>query len=178
MAIAFVAMSIVVFIDGVDAEPVASAAESGGSSHPALVAILLAFPVAMALATGVEAPSTAIAQLGQLDNEGRRRFGRLALLATLLIVGTLTLGFTALAVRLGVGLPVGESTLTAEIARASAGGFVFAAFQTGIILLLIAAGASGLQAGPGLLKALARERTGDDEVAGILPGWLGRTNRY
>jgi amino acid transporter len=178
MAIAFVAMSIVVFIDGVDAEPVASAVESGESSHPALVAILLAFPVAMALATGVEAPSTAIAQLGQLDNEGRKRFGRLALLATLFIVGTLTLGFTALAVRLGVGLPVGESTLTAEIARASAGGFVFAAFQTGIILLLIAAGASGLQAGPGLLKALARERTGDDEVAGVLPGWLGRTNRY
>jgi amino acid transporter len=178
MAIVFVAMSIVVFIDGVDAEPVASAVESGESSHPALVAILLAFPVAMALATGVEAPSTAIAQLGQLDNEGRKRFGRLALLATLFIVGTLTLGFTALAVRLGVGLPVGESTLTAEIARASAGGVVFAAFQTGIILLLIAAGASGLQAGPGLLKALARERTGDDEVAGVLPGWLGRTNRY
>ena len=178
MAITFVAMSIVVFIDGVDAEPVASAVESGESSHPALVAILLAFPVAMALATGVEAPSTAIAQLGQLDNEGRQRFGRLALLATLLIVGTLTLGFTALAVRLGVGLPVGESTLTAEIARASAGGVVFAAFQTGIILLLIAAGASGLQAGPGLLKALARERTGDDEVTGVLPEWLGRTNRY
>jgi hypothetical protein len=138
----------------------------------------LAFPVAMALATGVEAPSTAIAQLGQLDNEGRKRFGRLTLLATLLIVGTLTLGFTALAVRLGVGLPVGESTLTAEIARASVGGFLFAAFQAGIILLLIAAGASGLQAGPGLLKALAREKTEDDEVTGILPGWLGQTNRY
>jgi amino acid transporter len=144
MAIAFVAMSIVVFIDGVDAEPVASAVEGGESSPPALVAILLAFPVAMAPATGVEAPSTAIAQLGQLDNEGRKRFGRLALLATLFIVGTLTLGFTALAVRLGVGLPVGESTLTAEIAWASAGGFVFGAFQTEIILLLIATGASGL----------------------------------
>jgi hypothetical protein len=116
----------------VGAEPATStAAESGESSHPALVAILLAFPVAMALATGVEAPSTAIAQLGQLDNEGRKRFGRLALLATLLIVGTLTLGFTTLAVRLGVGLPVGESTLTAEIARASVGGFLFAAFQAG-----------------------------------------------
>ena len=178
MAMAFVVMSIVVFIDGVDAEPVASAAASGESSHPALVAILLAFPIAMALATGVEAPSTAIAQLGQLDNEGRKRFGHLTLLATLLIVGTLTLGFAALAVRLGVGLPVGESTLTAEIARASAGGFVFAAFQAGIILLLVAAGASGLQAGPGLLKALARERTGDEEVTGVLPGWLGRTNRY
>lgn len=81
-------------------------------SHPALLAILLAFPAAMALATGVEAPSTAIAQLGQLADEGRKRFGLLALLATLVIVGTLTLGFTALAVRLDVVLPIGESTLT------------------------------------------------------------------
>lgn len=179
MAMAFVVASIVVLIGGVAAEPAAStAAASGESSYPALLAILLAFPVAMALATGVEAPSTAIAQLGQLDNEGRKRFGRLALLGTLLIVGTLTLGFTALAVRLGVGLPVGESTLTAEVARASVGGFLFAAFQVAIILLLIAAGASGLQAGPGLLKALAREQTGDGEAKGILPGWLGRTNRY
>ena len=32
-------------------------------SHPTLFAVLLAFPVAMALATGVEAPSTPIAQL-------------------------------------------------------------------------------------------------------------------
>lgn len=169
MAMAFVVASIVVLIGGVAAEPAASTA-SGESSYPALLAILLAFPVAMALATGVEAPSTAIAQLGQLDNEGRKRFGRLALLGTLLIVGTLTLGFTALAVRLGVGLPVGESTLTAEVARASVGGFLFAAFQVAIILLLIAAGASGLQAGPCLLKALARKQTGDGEAKGILPG--------
>jgi len=179
MAMAFVVASIVVLIGGVAAEPATStAAVSGESSHPALLAILLAFPVAMALATGVEAPSTAIAQLGQLDNDGRKRFGRLALLGTLVIVGILTLGFTALAVRLGVGLPVGESTLTAEVARASVGGFLFAAFQAAIILLLIAAGASGLQAGPGLLKALAREQTRDGEAKGILPGWLGRTNRY
>jgi hypothetical protein len=40
------------------------------------LAVLLAFPVAMALATGVEAPSSAIAQLGQLDDPGRVRFGR------------------------------------------------------------------------------------------------------
>ena len=178
MAMAFIAMSVVVLIGGVGADPVAAAAESGETGQPALLAILLAFPVAMALATGIEAPSTAIAQLGQLDNAGRKRFGHLSLLGTLLIVGTLTLGFTALAVRLGVGLPVGESTLTAEIARASVGGFLFAVFQAAIILLLIAAGASALQAGPGLLKALAREQTGDDEVTGILPGWLGRTNHH
>ncbi|CAA9424355.1 MAG: Uncharacterized amino acid permease, GabP family [uncultured Rubrobacteraceae bacterium] len=179
MAMVFIIMSAVILIGGVTAEPAASTAEaSGESSHPAFLAILLAFPVAMALATGVEAPSTAIAQLGQLGDEGRKRFGRLALFATLVIVGTLTLGFTALAVRLGVGLPVGESTLTAEVARASVNGSLFALFQAAIILLLIAAGASGLQAGPGLLKALAREQTGDDEARGILPGWLGRTNRY
>ncbi len=177
MAIAFVAGSIVVIIGGVGAEPVSSPAQSPESSRPDLLAILLAFPVAMALATGVEAPSTAIAQLGELDNEGRKRFGHLSLYATLLIVGALTLGFTAISVRLGVGLPVHESTLTAEIARASVGGFLFAVFQVVMVLLLIAAGASAFQAGPGMLRALARESTGE-EVTGVLPGFLSRTNRY
>lgn len=80
-------MRVVILIGGVTAEPAAStAAASGESSHPALLAILLAFPAAMALATEVEAPSTAIAQLGQLADEGRKRFGLLALLATLVIV--------------------------------------------------------------------------------------------
>lgn len=35
-----------------------------------------------------------------------------------------------------------------------------------------------MQAGPGLLKALAREETGHDEAKGVLPSWLGRTNRF
>jgi amino acid transporter len=178
MAMAFIVLSVVVFIGGAGAEPVGSSPGSGHADQPALLAILLAFPIAMALATGVEAPSTAIAQLGQLDNDGRKRFGHLSLLGTLLIVGTLTIGFTALAVRLGIGLPVGESTLTAEIARASVGGSLFAVFQAVIILLLVAASSSAFQAGPGLLKALARERTEVDEATGILPEWLGRTNRY
>jgi amino acid transporter len=178
MAIAFIAVSIVVLIGGAGADPAATATESGGSGGFALATILLAFPVAMALATGVEAPSTAIAQLGQLDNESRKRFGHLSLIATLIIVGTLTMGFAALALRHGIRLPLEESTLTAEIAKASVGGFLFAAFQAVIVLLLIAAGASALQAGPGMLKALARERTENDEVRGVLPGWLGQTNRY
>ena len=178
MAMAFVVLSIVVFIGGAGAEPVGSSAGGGQADQPALLIILLAFPVAMALATGVEAPSTAIAQLGQLDNDGRKRFGHLSLLGTLLIVGILTMGFTALAVRLGVGLPVGESTLTAEIARTSVNGSLFAVFQAVIILLLVAASSSAFQAGPGLLKALARERTEDDEATGILPEWLGRANHY
>ncbi len=137
----------------------------------------------MALATGVEAPSSAIAQLGQLDNEGRKRFGHVTLFATLIIVGSLTLGVTALAARLGTGLPSGESinsTLIAEVARAGVGsGFLFAVFQAVTALLLVAAGASAFQAGPGLLKALAREETeSEDDAVGILPSWLGRANRY
>jgi hypothetical protein len=180
MAIAFIIVSILVIVGGAGAEPAGSPSEARGQAeHPALLAILLAFPVAMALATGIEAPSTAIAQLGQLDDHGRKRFGHLSLLGTFLIVGSLTMGFTALAVRLGIGLPVGESTLTAEVARASVGGSLFAVFQAVMVLLLVAAGASAFQAGPGLLKALAREDTEDDEEAtGILPGWLGHTNRY
>jgi amino acid transporter len=179
MAILFIIMGIVVIVGGVGAQPAGSSAASGQTDQqPALLAVLLAFPVAMALATGVEAPSTAIAQLGQLDNAGRKRFGHLSLLGTFLIVGSLTMGFTAMAVRLGIGLPVGESTLTAEIARASVSGFLFAVFQAVMVLLLVAAGASAFQAGPGLLKALARERAQDEEATGILPEWLGRTNRY
>ena len=89
MAMVFVIMRVLILIGGITAEPAAStAAASGETSHPALLAILLAFPAAMALATGVEAPSTAIAQLGQLADEGRKRFDRLALLATLVVVGT------------------------------------------------------------------------------------------
>jgi hypothetical protein len=171
-----------VIVGGAGAEPAGSPSEaSGQAGQPALLAVLLAFPVAMALATGIEAPSTAIAQLGQLDDHGRKRFGHLSLLGTFLIVGSLTMGFTALAVRLGIGLPVGESTLTAEVARASVGGALFAVFQAVMVLLLVAAGASAFQAGPGLLKALARQSTedeDDDEATGILPGWLGHTNRY
>jgi hypothetical protein len=49
------------------------------------------------------APSSAIAQLGQLDDDGRRRFGRSTLWLTLIIVGGLTLGLAAAAVRLHVG---------------------------------------------------------------------------
>ena len=178
MATVFIVVSVVVLVGGASADPATTSTESGGSGGFALVTILLAFPVAMALATGVEAPSTAIAQLGQLDNEDRKRFGHLSLFATLLIVGTLTMGFAALALRHGIRLPLEESTLTAEIAKASVGGFLFAAFQAVVVLLLIAAGASALQAGPGMLKALARERTESDEVSGVLPGWLGQTNHH
>jgi amino acid transporter len=178
MAIIFVVLSIIVFVGGALAEPVGSSAGSEHAGQPPLLAILLAFPIAMALATGVEAPSTAIAQLGQLDNHGRKRFGHLTLYATVVIVGGLTIGFTILAVRLGIRLPVGESTLTAEIARLSVSGFLFAVFQAVMVLLLVAAASSSFQAGPGLLKALAREQTGDDEVTGILPERFGQTNRY
>jgi hypothetical protein len=139
------------------------------------VAVLLAFPVAMALATGVEAPSSAIAQLGQLDDAGRRRFGRITLWLMLMIVVWLTVGLTILAVRLRVGIPPANSTQVAEIARTAVGnGPLFAAFQLTTALLLLAAASSSFQAGPGLLKALA----GGGQGLGILPARLGRANRH
>src|SRR5262245_52619428 len=88
-----------------------------GSASPALVAVILAFPVAMALATGTEAPATSIAQLGQLGKDGRWRFGRGTLGLTILIVGGLTLGLTALAVHLHVGIPGHDSTQIADLAN-------------------------------------------------------------
>jgi hypothetical protein len=132
----------------------------------------------MALATGVEAPSSAIAQLGQLDDVGRRRFGRITLWLTLGIVGTLTLGLTALAVHLHIGIPPADSTQIADIAHASVGPHLFAAFQLFTSLLLLAAASSSFQAGPGLLKALARRTRPDGEVAGILHPHLGASTRH
>lgn len=145
-----------------------------GSASPALVAVILAFPVAMALATGTEAPATSIAQLGQLRERGKRRFGQGTLALTIVIVGSLTMGLTVLAVHLRVGIPGSDQTLIANLARAAVGsGGLFAAFQVTSGLLLLAAASSSFQAGPGLLRALAR--VGDRS---LLPAWLGRTNRH
>ncbi len=142
------------------------------------MAVIFAFPVAMALATGTEAPATAIAQLGQLGDRGRRLFGRGTLLLTIVIVGGLTMALTVLAVRLRVGIPQSDETQIADVARAAVGGdgALFAFFQLSSGLLLLAAAASSFQAGPGLLKALARVRS--DGAGGLLPEWLGRVNRH
>jgi hypothetical protein len=150
---------------------------TGDALSPPIVAILFAFPVAMALATGIEAPLTSIAQLGQLDDDGKRRFGRGTLVLTVGIVGTITLMLTALAVHLNVGIPDETSTQIADIAKTAAGdGTVFALFQLTSAILLLSAASSSYQAGPGLLKALARDSGGHG--IGILPAPLGRTNRH
>jgi hypothetical protein len=150
-----------------------------GTGTASIWTVMLAFPVAMALATGVEAPSSAIAQLGQLDDRGRERFGRITLWLTFAIEGTLTILIAVLAVRLHTGIPPRDSTLIADVARNSVGpGFLFAAFQLTSSLLLLAAASSSFQAGPGLLKALARRRQASGEQVGILPGALGRTNAH
>lgn len=148
-----------------------------GSVGTPWIAVLLAFPVAMALATGTEAPATSIAQLGQLGDRGRWLFGRGTLLLTIAIVGTLTLALTALAVHLHVGIPRADSTQIADLAQTATGkGFVFAFFQLASSLLLLAAASSSFQAGPGLLKALARRAPNGQ--SGLLPAALGQTNRH
>jgi amino acid transporter len=148
-----------------------------GSASPALLAIVLAFPVAMALATGTEAPATSIAQLGQLGDRGRWRFGRGTLALTIVIVGALTMGLTALAVHLHVGVPRSNSTQIADLAyTAAGGGALYAFFQLSSSLLLLAAASSSFQAGPGLLKALARR--GPKGQDGLLPARLGHVNRH
>ena len=177
MTIVFVFIAVVIVARGFLA-PVAygsKALASAGRPHSGPLAVLLAFPVAMALATGVEAPSSSIAQLGQLDDAGRRRFGRVTLWLMLAIVIVLTAGLAALAVHLRVGVPPANSTQIAEIARAASGsGALFAAFQVTTAMLLLAAASSSFQAGPGLLKALA----GGGGGVGVLPRWLGRANKH
>jgi amino acid transporter len=148
-----------------------------GSASPPWLAVVLAFPVAMALATGTEAPATSIAQLGQLDNRGRWHFGRGTLALTIAIVGVLTIGLTALAVHLRVGIPRADSTQIADLAHTAVGGGpLYAFFQLSSSLLLLAAASSSFQAGPGLLKALARR--GASGQPGLLPDRLARTNRH
>ena len=182
MTLAFVGIGGVLLATGwwhaVQTGPAPSSGLAGTVGGSPLLSVFLAFPVAMALATGVEAPSSAIAQLGQLDQQGRRRFGRVTLWLTLGIVGGLTLGLTALAVRLGIGVPPANSTQIAELARASSSAWVFAAFQATTALLLLSAASSSFQAGPGLLKALAQTSTGKGTAHGLLPRRLGRTNHH
>jgi hypothetical protein len=149
MTVAFIVVAAIVLIYGLGATPQPVGTITSTPGHPPVLAVVLAFPVAMALATGVEAPSSAIAQLGQLDNPGRSRFGRITLWLTLAIVGTITLGLAAEAAHLQVGIPPGHSTQIAELARLAAPEPVFAAFQLVTALLLLAAASSSFQAGPG-----------------------------
>lgn len=175
MTISFVMVGSVVIVLGLAhaAGRLPPAAAPPYGSAP--LAVLLAFPVAMALATGVEAPSSAVAQLGQLDRRSQVQFGRVTLWLTLGIVAWLTLGLTAVAMRLAVGLPPAGSTQIAQVAAAATGrGALFDAFQLSSAVLLLAAASSSFQAGPGLLKALSRAPGG----IGILPAGLGRTNRH
>lgn len=178
MTVAFILITVLILIFGLTAEPHPTGITHGQPDHSPLLAIALAFPVAMALATGIEAPSSAIAQLGQLDNAGRRRFGRTTLWLTLAVVGTLTLGLAIEAVRLGAGVPGENTTQIAELARTAAPGPVFGIFQLLTALLLLSAASSSFQAGPGLLKALARTRHDNGDTTGILPAWIGRTNTH
>jgi len=183
---AFLLMAAVVIVAGLFADPVAaplvgSGGESASGGGPLLAdvslgAVLLAFPLGMALATGVEAPSNAIAELPQLGDDGRRRFGRGTLWLMVAIVGTLTLAIAGLTIRLGVGVPGADSTLLADIARRALGdGAAFGGFQTLSALLLLAAAASSYLAGSGVLKALAT--VGSDGEQGLLPEPLRRENR-
>ena len=92
-------------------------------------------------------------------------------------MAALTLGLTALAVRLHVGIPGRDSTQIADIASAATGkSTLYALFQASSTLLLLAAASSSFQAGPGLLKALSRHPA--SAGVGILPRSLGETNRH
>ena len=177
MTTVFVVIAVVVLVGGfgsADARPPIHVSPG----HSPLIAVLLAFPVAMALATGVEAPSSAIAQLGQLDDRGRKLFGRVTIWATLLIVGSLTLALTALAVHLNVGIPHPDETQISEVAKVSSTHRLYTAFQIVTALLLLAAASSSFQAGPGLLKALARRTRAAGTDTGILHPRLGVVNDH
>ena len=176
MAIAFILVTAVVLLYGLGAEPQTAVTAGAPASHIPILAVVLAFPVAMALATGVEAPSSAIAELSELDDQGRRQFGRVTLWLTLGTVGTLALGVALEAVHLRIGIPGADTTQIADLARLAAPAPVFAAFQLTTALLLVSAASSSFQAGPGMLKALALHLGPDGRTIGILPAAFGHTN--
>lgn len=178
MTVLFVGVAAAVLAHGF-VHPVTETGDArvtGPEGSPTL-AVLLAFPVAMALATGTEAPATAVAQLGELGPEARRRFARFAIALTLAVVGALTVGVSVLALRLHVGIPAADSTQIADVARAAIGnGRLYALFQAASALLLLAAASSSFQAGPGLLKALSRHPA--SAGVGILPRAFGESNEH
>jgi len=175
LTVAFVIVSTVVLVSGAFQPHHPIGITQGNPGHSASLAVVLAFPVAMALSTGIEAPSSAIAQLGQIDADARRRFGQITLWLTLGIVGVLTLGMTLEAVHIGVGVPNADSTMVANLAQRASSPGVFAAFQAVTALLLLSAASSSFQAGPGLFKALATKHNGQSS---ILPAPLARTNKH
>ena len=176
-ALAFLGLALAVIVRGSFADPVGAA----GTGTPALVdaaflPVLLAMPLGMALATGVEAPSDAIAQLPQLGDRGRRVFGQVTIWLMVGIVGVLTIALALLAVRLGIGLPPEDSTLLAEVTRRATGGdATFALFQGATALLLLAAAGSSYLAASGVLKALALHGA---DGSGLLPRRFAIINRF
>lgn len=179
MTVAFVLASIVVVLAGLPIEaagqPIKDVAQLRDSGSD-LVGIIVAMSAAMALATGIEAPASAIAEVGHLDADGRRRLGRTALVATVVVVGVLTLALTLLVVHQGAGLPPdGQTLLAATVRDALGSGVLLGGFQLTTALLLLAAAGSSLQAGPGLAKALSRAHDGVEVP--LLPRWFGRSTR-
>ena len=177
----FLAVAAIVIVAGAAGPaqtPVHAKHSSPLLADASLIPALLAMPLAMALATGIEAPSDAIAQLHGLDRTDRRQFGQRTIWLTVGIVGVLTVGVTGLAVTRGVGLPPSDSTLLAEVARTSVGdGAVFALFQAASALLLLAAAASSYLAASGLLKALALVGA-DRKNEGLVPRRFAVLNRH
>jgi hypothetical protein len=177
----FLALAATVIVAGAFGEaqaPIREGSPAPLASDASLIPALLAMPLAMALATGIEAPSDAIAQLTGLDRPARRRFGQRTIWLTVAIVGVLTIGISALAIGRGIGLPPSDSTLLAEVARTSVGdGAVFAGFQAASALLLLAAAASSYLAASGLLKALALVGANRDD-GGLVPARFAVLNRF
>jgi hypothetical protein len=171
--LAFLAAALWVLAEGAGEAQRTSAAAGplfGGSA----LAVVVAVPLGMALATGIESPSDAIAHL-RLSDRGRRLFGQLTIWLLVGIVGGLTLAIAALAIELDVGTPGPDTTLLAEVARAgTGGGLAFTLFQALSALLLLAAAASAYAAASGLLKALA---DADGRGEGLIASRFGIVNR-
>jgi hypothetical protein len=178
MTLAFIATATAVLAFGLRAHPHPTGTITTHPPHQSLLAVALAFPVAMALATGVEAPL-----LGDRATRPTRRPWPAPLREDHPVAdpgrgrhpdpGTDRAGGPATHRRPTRRQHPDRRTGPYRRTRP-----LFAGFQLVTTLLLLAAASSSFQAGPGLLKALAQHAAPDGHTSGILPGWLGRTNRH
>lgn len=110
MTLLFIGSAVVVLVHGfVDLVVSHGQAPVTGPEGSPWIAVVLSFPVAMALATGTEAPATAMAQLGQLGPADRRRFARTTIVLTLLTRPTGRLSSTCSCPRASWRQPPGGS---------------------------------------------------------------------
>ncbi|KNB50669.1 hypothetical protein AC230_21740 [Streptomyces caatingaensis] len=142
-ALALLAVAFAVLAEGAGASPVPAGTLAPQAVHAPASAVLVAFPVALAVTTGIEA----LARPGRRGEPVRTQSRRVVLWPSLLVVGGAVPALAAEAAHPGGPGSGRTAPGTADVL-----------LHLLAVLLLLAAAAASFRAGPGLLAALARHR--------------------